>query len=86
LIWAGAICLQVQGLAGGSEGSGDEQGAVAGAAGFLHLDCRGAAISICAHAAACRKLRHTACCYARLSLAFESRIHSDRDIAQLGEH
>jgi hypothetical protein len=46
LIWVGAICLQAQGLAAGGEGSGDEQGAVAGAAGFLHLDCGGAAIFV----------------------------------------
>jgi hypothetical protein len=39
-------CLQQEGLATGWEGGGDEPGAVAGAAGFLHLDCGGAAISI----------------------------------------
>lgn len=39
-------CLQEEGLAAGWVGGGDEPGAVAGAAGFLHLDCAGAATSI----------------------------------------
>lgn len=35
-----------EGLAAGWVGGRDEPGAVAGAAGFLHLDCAGAATSI----------------------------------------